>query len=344
MKHLPTTLIFGMSLAFALDDARAQVPGAVQQVDSVQQRRQIEQAARSYQAGESAPELYPGENADVGPQSVVVFKPRKTCFEGWADAQYFHTDNMFLNEHDKHGADVLVSAAQFALAPSPYELAGGKFAPRLGYRHEWYNFGLVSDKQVQAYDFQAQSLRQVRLNEFDFNAQTGFIDGRWMRNDWIVETGFHYQRLLTWPHFDQFYREAVPRWGARRIFRLDPTKALTIGYDGDYRFTGTALPPPSFNHDFNDRTDHSLSVAYTQSLCQPATVQPYYRFQYTHFTRGENRNDYLHSFGIALYCSITSQIGLRAFVGYDIMDTNSQLAQDYKKLDAGGGLNLTIRF
>ncbi len=344
MKNLIIIIIFGLSLALGIDRAEGQVPGAVQQVDSVQQRRQIEQTTRSYQAGESAPELYPGEYTDVGPQSVLAFKPRQTYFEAWADSQYFYTDNMFMNQHDKTGADVLVSTAHFALAPSPYELAGGKFAPRLGYRHEWYNFGLASDKQVQAYDFQAQSLKQVRLHEFDFNAQTAFIDGRWMRNNWIVEAGFNYQRLLTWSGLDEFYRESVPHWGVRRIFRLDQTKALTIGYNGDYRFTETALPPPSFSDNFYDRTDHSLSVTYTQSLCQSATVQPYYRFQYTHFTKGESRNDYLHTFGLALYCSITSQIGLRAFVGYDIMDTNSQLAPDYKKLDAGGGLNLTIRF
>ena len=44
----------------------------------------------------------------------------------------------------------------------------------------------------------------------------GNIDGRWMCDNWIVEAGFNYQRLLTWPHFDQFYRESVPRWGVRR--------------------------------------------------------------------------------------------------------------------------------
>lgn len=339
-----TNIIFGVSLAVGLVEAGAQVPGAVQQVDTAQQRRQIEQTTHSYEAGESAPELYPGENTDVGPQSVLKLNPRKTHFEAMADAQYFHTDNLLLNQHDKQGADVLVSTVQFALAPTAYNLGGGKFAPRIGYRHEWYNFGLASDKQVQAYDFQTQTFTQVRLNRLDFNAQTVFIDGRWRRDNWIVEAGFDFQRLLTWPDFHQFYREAMPRWGVRRLFPLDQTKAFTIGYDGDYRFTGTARPPPSFRDDFDDRTDHSVFAAYTQTLCQPVTVQPYYRFKYTRFTRGENRNDYLHSFGVALYCSITPQIGIRGFVGYDIMDTNSRLAPDYKKLDAGGGLNLTIRF
>ena len=339
-----TLILFGLSLVLGFNRADGQVPGAVRQSEAVQQRRQIEQSARSYEGGESAPELYPGESTDVGPQTIIKFKPRKTYFEAMADVQYFHTDNMFLTQHDKQGADALVSTAQFALAPASYELGGGRFAPRLGYRHEWFNFGLASEKRIQAFDFQTQTFKQVRLHEFDFNAQTVFIDGRWMRDNWIVEAGFNYQRLLTWPHFDQFYRESVPRWGARRLFPLDETKAFTIGYEGDYRFTGTSRPAPSFSDDFNDRTDHSLFVTYTQSLCQPATVQPYYRFQYTRFTKGESRNDYLHSFGVALYCSFTRQISLRAFVGYDILDTTSVMVPDYKKLDAGGGLNLTIRF
>src|SRR3989442_1789117 len=155
-------IILGASLAVGFYEAGAQVPGASRQVDAVQQRRQLEQTARSYETGESAPELYAGENADVGPQSILKFKPRKTWFEAMADAQYFHTDNMFLNQHDKIGADVLVSTAQFALAPTPYELGGGRFAPRFGYRHEWFNFGLASDERVLAYDFQGQTFKQVR--------------------------------------------------------------------------------------------------------------------------------------------------------------------------------------
>jgi len=341
MRHLTLLLT---SLALVFSRAEAQVPGAVRQTESVEQRRQLQPDARSYQDGESAPELYKGENTDVGPQTVLRIKPRKNYFEAMADVQYFYTDNMFLVNHDKQSADVLVSTAQFALAPPAYELGGGKFAPRLGYRHEWYDFGLLSGKQFQGFDFQSQTFKQVRLHDFDFNAQTIFTDGRWMRGNWTVEAGLNYQRLLTTLDFDQFYWEAAPRWGARRLIPLDDTKALTIGYEGDYRFTGSGHPPPTFSDDLNDRTDHSLIVAYTQSLCPMATVQPYYRFQYTRFTKGESRNDYLHSFGLALYCPVTRQIGVRAFVGYDIMDTNSQLTPDYKKLDAGGGLNLTIRF
>jgi len=304
----------------------------------------MEQTAKSYQENEPAPELYPGESTDVGPQSILKSKPRKTYVEAMADAQYFYTDNMFLNEQGRQGADVLVSTAQIALAPTPYDLGSGKLAPRLGYRHQWYDFGLASSTRLTVFDFQTQTFRSARLNEFDFNAQTLFTDARWTRENWTVEAGLDFTRLMDTSHYEQFYREFVPRWRVQRFFPLNETMAFSVGYEGDYRFADTDLPPASFNQDFNSRTDHSLLVAYTQALCKHAVVQPYYRFKYTHFTAGENRHDYLNSFGLALYCFFTPQISVRAYAGYDIMSTSSNLVPDYKKLDAGGGVNLTIRF
>jgi hypothetical protein len=341
MRKLPLIIL---SAGFVFCQSNAQTPGAIQQVDSVQQRQQLERNARPIEPGEAAPELYPGEISDTGPQTVLRFKPRKTYFEALADAQYFYTDNMFLNENEKQSTDVLVGTAQFALAPTPYDLGGGKLAPRLGYRHQWYTFGLAKDEQIQVFDFETLSTRLADLNEFDFNAQTFFTDGRWARDNWIFEAGFDYTRLMDSDDYNQFYQEYVPRWGVRRPFPLYETGTLSLGYAGDYRFAQTDVPPPTFDDDFNSRTDHSLFVAYSQSLCKNAVLQPYYRFKYTRFTAGDERNDYLHSFGLALHCFFNQYIGLRAFAGYDILDSSNPDVPDYKRLDAGGGLNLTFRF
>lgn len=344
MKKL-TTLVCGAVLAMGLLAADAQIPGALQQVESVQQRRQIEQTLESHETGESAPELFPGETGDVGPQSILRVKPRRTWFEATADAQYFYTDNMFLNEHDRQSADVLVSTAQIALAPTPYELGCGRFTPRLGYRHQWFNFGLASSKRLEVFDFQTEMFRLARLNEFDFNVQTVFTDSRWTHENWTVETGFDFTRLLDSDDYNQFYREYVPRWGVQRIFPLCEKSAFLLGYAGDYRFTGTDRPPPMLDEDFNDRTDHALFAALNYMICPRATVQPFYRFTYTHFTSDVDRDDALHSFGVGLYCSITRQIGFRAFAGYDLKDSSGDHAtEDYHRLDAGGGVNFTLRF
>lgn len=339
-----TPLTFGACCALMICRSNAQTPGAIREVDSVQQRRQMEQTARSHEESESAPEFYPGESSDVGPQSILKSKPRRTWVEAMADAQYFYTDNMFLNEDDKEVADVLVGTAQFALAPAAFDLGGGKLAPRIGYRHQWFMFGLAKDSQITVFDFGTGTFRQSDLSEFDFNAQTVFIDGRWKHENWTIEAGFDFRRLMDTANYDQFYREFVPRWGVQRLFPLSETRAFSVGYEGDYRFADTDLPPPLFESDFNSRTDHSLVAAYAHSLCKNAIIQPYYRFKYTRFTEGDHRDDYLHSFGLALHCFFTPQISLRAFAGYDLLESSNPDVPDYKRLDAGGGLNLTCRF
>lgn len=215
MKKL-TILLLGAGFALWLNESWAQVPAAVQQSESMQQRRELEQAAQAAESGEVAPDLFAGESRDVGPQTILKFKPRKAYFEAMADVQYFYTDNMFLAANDQQSADVLVSTVQFALAPTPYGLGDGQFAPRLGFRQEWWDFGLASDKEILVYDFATASLRPAPLNEFNFNVQTVFADGQWRRGNWIFEAGVDFQRLLDAEHDDQFYQEAVPRWGVQR--------------------------------------------------------------------------------------------------------------------------------
>jgi len=332
MKRL--TSFVGCCVLISLTPSHAQTPGAIQQVDSVQERRAVEQSAKSQPEGEAAPDLFPGESSDVGPQSVLRFKPRKTYFEAFADAQYFYTDNMFLTENNKQSADVLVSTAQFALAPTPYVLGDGEFAPRLGYRHQWFDYGL-GGATINNSTF--------KLNEFDFNAQTAFADGRWMHGNWIVDAGFDFQRLMDTANYDEFYREYVPHWGVQRLFPMCKGGVLSVGYEGDYRFSDVTLPFFTTT-DVNDRTDHSLFATCTHQLCKHAVVQPFYRFKYTRFTSGSDRNDYLNSFGLALYCYFTPQVSLRAFVNYDLLESSDSSVPDYNKLDAGGGVNLTVRF
>ena len=209
-----TTFAFSsLGLAVAVQTASAQVGAPQQQqVDNAQFRRELSQSTQALSNGETVPELYTGETSDVGPQSVVKFKPRKSYLKLSADAQYFHTDNMFLADGGKVGTDVLASMVQAALAPGAYSLGEGQFSPRLGYRHEWFNYGLASSKTIGARDFNDDVFKDVKLREFDFNAQTVFTDARWRQGNWIVGAGFDYQRLLDSDRYEQFYDEYVPRW------------------------------------------------------------------------------------------------------------------------------------
>jgi hypothetical protein len=330
-----STLLAGSFLVAVLPPALAQSPGAINQVDSAQQRLELEASMKSLADGDNAPEFYPGESGDVGPQSVLLIKPRRTHFEAQADVQYFYTDNMFLLEDTRQSAGVLLSTVQFALAPTAYELGSGQFAPRLGYRHQWFDYGLGDDTLDNS---------SLDLSDFNFNAQTVFMDGRWSRNNWVFLAGFDYTRLLDSSDYDDFYQEYVPRWGVQRLVRLSESSTLSVGYEGDYRFTDSTTLPAFLPSDMMDRMDHALFAAGTVALCEHVVVQPFYRFTYTHFTEDGNRDDYLHSAGLGVYGFITPNITVRAFVNYDARNSSESQVPEYHQFSAGGGVNVTARF
>src|ERR1035438_4217957 len=127
----------GGFLALALVAALAQNPGASQQVDNAQHLRQLQSFTGLPESTNAVPEFYEGETSDIGPQSVLQVKRQRTYFQVFADEQFFYSDNVFLANHGQQGASVLISTLQAALAPSPYELGGGLFSPRVGYQQEW---------------------------------------------------------------------------------------------------------------------------------------------------------------------------------------------------------------
>jgi hypothetical protein len=328
------SVIVGCSAATAY----AQI-GAMNQVDASQNRGQLNRTAKAALAeSNSVPQLYEGETGDVGPQSVVQARERHQFFEAYADVQYFYTDNILLKERPKTDTGVLVSTVQAALAPTAYPFANGSLAPRLGYRHEWFDFGLDGEK----FPFSP-----LKLNDLDFNAQTVFSDVLWTRGHWSFGGGLQWTRLMQTDGYQQFYQEWVPNWRAQWTFPLCEKSTFAVSYDGDYRFTHIAPQFLEFaTSDAVNRTDHTLALTFTEVLCKHAVFQPYYRMQYTHFTAYPDgpRNDYLSSVGAGLYFILCPNFNVRTFVNYDILASGNPRVNDYRKLDAGGGIDLSIRF
>jgi hypothetical protein len=347
--HAKYFLVAGVGLALAAGVARAQNPAASSQVDSAWRLRQIQSTLPG--DTNAVPELYEGETSDLGPQSVLQVKRRRTYIEAFADEQFFYTDNVFLADHGKQSASVLISTVQAALAPSPYEFAGGLLSPRIGYQQQWFSYGLADSDTVLVYP----SLKRVNIDQFDFNAATVFSDASWRWQNWTFTLGGDYRRLLDSGNYEEFYHEFVPRWLVGREFDLNDSLAFSIAYEGDYRVTEAAppqveiktfpvnSPPVVYSDTFNDRSDQSLVLIGNWQLCPRLLLQPFYRLQFTHYT-SIKRDDWLNSFGLTLYCPVTKQISLRTFVGYDTFKTDGFYVQNYQKLDAGAGLNLTVRF
>src|ERR1035441_2855330 len=68
-------------------------PAAVQQLQNNQISRELQVPVTGLVAGTNAPELYRGENEDVGPQRILRLNPRRTDFDVLFDSQFFFSDN-----------------------------------------------------------------------------------------------------------------------------------------------------------------------------------------------------------------------------------------------------------
>lgn len=282
-----------------------------------------------------APELYSGESDDVGPQFIVQSKPRRKWVEATADSQYYYTSNMLLTEQMPIDTTILVSTVQVALAPTPFDVGqtGDQFAPRLGYRYQWYNYGM--DKTSN------------QLNNFDFDVQTVFADLRYkFKDNWYVAAGFEWNRLLAHEgpvsDYSEFYKEYDPSWTIGKYFPISDSMALSVEYQGIYHFT-VVDPIPAQN--LNDRVDHAVRVSFTQELIPNLYLQPYARFMYTDYVNvNGSRNDYLTTVGTAFTYAINSWSSIRTFISYDYKQSDDVLFPDYTNFNAGGGLTLNFSF
>ena len=334
-----TVLLAGLLI---VGSAFAQNPAASQMVDNLRLR------PLAAPTTEAAPEFYPGETSDVGPQSLLEMQrqQRRHWLRAFADEQLFYSDNVFLAHDNPKSSDVLVSTVSAALAPDAFEVAGGKLSPQVGYQHQWFNYGLLGNDELIVVDFNKSVLSQTnRISAFNFNVSTIFADTTFAWRGWDFTVGVDYRRFLDSSAYEEFYREIVPRWAAHYTFHFAENKSIMVGYEGDYRFTETQNPLPFNKSDYNDRTDHSLVLTGNWWLCSHAVVQPFYRLQYSDYTHIQGgRTDWLNTFGIGLALPITQNVALRTFVSYEILDTNGSYAPSYKRLDLGGGLNLSVRF
>ncbi|MEM1057668.1 MAG: hypothetical protein AAGK14_00325 [Verrucomicrobiota bacterium] len=285
------------------------------------------------------PVLFPGEEADLGPQFIVRRVPKRKWIDLLFDEQYFYTSNAFLSEPPVGETDttLLISTAQIAVAPSAFQVGEGALLPRVGFRYQWYNYGLGTDSTF--------------VNNFDFDSMTVFTDVRYVWKDWIFGVGFDWNRLLGHEgpsaDYSEFYKEYVPAVYVTRVFNIDDRQQFYIDWWADYRFTEVdAVPFFNITSDVNDRMDQNLRVTYTAEVYENLFVQPFIRGQYTYYTEGANsgRNDLFGSFGVTINYAITNWLSVRVFTNYDMRESDAPLIPDYENLNAGGGASVFLSF
>lgn len=326
---------------------------AIQAQDEVDRRTRLQKEPTIFSDIEEKkvkiPEIAPGEMEDTGPQFIIQRKIRRKLFEAAIDSQYYYTSNMFLQEEPTGGEPVdtgfLVNTAQFAYAPDPYDVWDGKLFPRIGFRHQWYNYAVIDDTRPSA--------NNISLNNFDFQSQTVFMKTRYrVWENWVFSGGFDWQRLISEErssaNLGEFYKEYVPNWGVERIFPIDDDSNVSAAYDGNFRFTETK--GAQTDHDTNDRTDQSVTLSYIRQVLPNTFVQVFGRYQYSLYTRqkstvtNEERQDHLYSTGIYLSYIFNDYVNIRTFFVYDHRESEDPIQADYDKYDGGGGLSVNYRF
>lgn len=299
-------------------------------------------------------ELYAGESDDVGPQIALSVKPSRVHVDISGDMQYYHTSNLFLYEDptnplvSKQSASVQLATIELAVTPNKPFMSDGDFQPRLGYRQQWYSFSRERDPAL---------LPPGASRSLDFYTQTAFVDVRYRYNQqWIIAGGVEQTQLSMAHGESNIYSEVVPRWSAQRQIKLDDTRFLVMGYQGAYHsaIVKGAIAPLD---NTNDRVDQGLFVNYTRAITPRFFVKPYYQFKFTRYSHyfglsGEmSRHENLHTAGVTGSYYFTPQVSLRAYASYETNDSSAQGSPtapgqiyDYKKLDAGIGLNVSHRF
>jgi hypothetical protein len=94
----------------------------------------------------------------------------------------------------------------------------------------------------------------------------------------------------------------------------------------------------------NDRLDSTLGLFYSQELLPHLVVQPYYRFQWSHYTENSDRNDFYNTLGLSLIYSFNDWASLRTFVSYENRNSTDDTVADYNKWDSGAGVTFSARF
>jgi hypothetical protein len=305
-------------------------PAVVQQLQSTRLSQQVQTPLAGLTAGTNAPELYSGENTDVGPQRILRLQPRWTWFDVLLDSQVFYTDNAnYAQNPYVIGSSVFVNTAQVAFTPPALTLGPGKLAADGGFVSQWYNYGNTS------------------MSAEDFDAQTVFMNGKYTLQKWQFGLGANYTRLLSQHNYEETYTEWLPNLSAQRVVPLNDVMLVALSDQVDYHFTRVPSIAGS-PADINNRFDNNVMVTFSWQATHEFVIQPYYRFQYSLYEHNTaltgNRSDYLHTVGIVAIYTFNRYTTLRVFFNYNALQSDDPLTPAYHEDDGGVGGSLDFKF
>jgi hypothetical protein len=304
----------------------------IQQLQNSQMQMQMPQP--QLQAGTNAPELYAGENEDIGPQYILRVnnqKARRKWLEITLDSQAYYSDDAnFAQGANAIGSYVFVNTLQLSLAPDPFTLGPGKFGPSAGFYSQWYNYS------------------SGRMKPLDFDAQTAFVNLRYFIGNWLITAGGNYTRLVSQPYYSQeTYNELLPSFTVQRAFAIGSTAAVIVGDTVDYHFTHvpSVLGTPDR---INDHLDNLVWIALNWQINSHLAAQPFVRYQFSNYRDNavttSDRNDNLLAAGFTVVYSFNQYVSARAFFNFTRKTSDDVYTPSYTELNGGLGATLDIKF
>lgn len=337
-------------------------PGSAQTTGAVlQQTEQIKaaQAARptppagGAEEGEAAPETYPGESADLGPQTLLKKKKRPPLFEANADTMIMWTSNALASPWGQaRDTAIFAETASLTLAPEAVELGPGKLSLRTGYRHVFWVYDLQN----------TAGPAQLPLNSFNFQVSSVFLNTRYnFLEKWNASLGVDYTRVMNpatalyrWrtqrllgpiSYWRESYVDITPSWSLDRSFSLGEKMSLMLSYNGAYHFTETA------QGNGLDKLDSGATVSLIYLPKETLLINPSVRFTHGLYTRtqsgsepGEHRRTTSVSPGLTVMWMPSPKVAVRAGVSADFFRSNDPDQPSYNKFDVSSGISLTIKF
>lgn len=359
----------GIGLAVAPGQSlRAQTPapGNPQAASMVQQQaEQIKRAEALRQPvkppaeeGEAAPETYPGESEDLGPQMLLKKKKRKPLFEASLDTSITWTSNASYSSFGSaRDTAVWNEVASLALAPEAIEVGPGKLSLRTGYRHV-----------LSVNDLSPLVGRDARNNDslnrlLNVQVSTGFFGAYYnFKEHWNASLGLDYTRVMNgnfklgekWraqrlvgpmKFWTETYVEFNPTWSLSRSFSLGEKLGLTMGYFGGYHFSQTD------KGNSLDKLDSGANASLMYMPTQTLLISPGLRFLYGHFTRtqsasdpGEHRRTTSFAPSLSFMWMPKPWISARVGLSADFFRSNDSDQPSYNKYDVSSGFSLTVKF
>ena len=335
------------------------------QRDQVAREQQAEAVAKPAAQDGEVPETYPGENADLGPQMLLKQSgpQRKPLFEFSTDTMFTWTSNALGDKHSNGNArqdtGAVAETLSLALAPEPFELAGGKLGLRVGYRHLFY-----------IYDVSNSS---APLNLQNFEMSTLFVGANFsFKDNWNASLGMDYNRLLfqkvgrDWDlahrpldpsNWSEGYVEYKPNWSLSRNISLSDKLNLSLSYNGAYHFSNTdSASPVVDNRDprkTGDNLENGASVSLIWAPVEKLLLIPAFRFTHYGYTRsqfiggnyvGGHRQDRTLNPSITTIFALSPRVSLRLVVSSEFRHSTQAAFSGVRKYDLGGGVTFSIKF